>query len=39
MIGGVFGDMFEAGTKVQKDYQKNVDSIFDSYLKGMNKQR
>tara|TARA_R110000751_G_scaffold8822_3_gene34004 strand:- start:68 stop:877 length:810 start_codon:yes stop_codon:yes gene_type:complete len=38
-LDNIFGDMFEAGTKVQKDYQKNVDSIFDSYLKGMNKQR
>ena len=32
-----FGDMFDAGTKVQKDYQNSVDSIFDSYLKGMRK--
>jgi len=31
----LFGDMFDAGTRVQKDYQKNMDSIFDAYLKGM----
>lgn len=33
----LFGDMFDAGTKVQKDYQNNMDSIFDGYLKGMGK--
>lgn len=33
----LFGDMFDAGTKVQKDYQNNMDSIFDTYLKGMGK--
>jgi hypothetical protein len=34
----LFGDMFDAGTKVQKDYQNNMDAIFDGYLKGMGKQ-
>ncbi|MEP2943778.1 MAG: DUF937 domain-containing protein [Hyphomicrobiales bacterium] len=33
----IFGDMFEAGRKVQDDYKKNVDSIFDNYLDGMRK--
>ncbi|MEX3007096.1 DUF937 domain-containing protein [Hoeflea sp. TYP-13] len=33
LYGKFLGDMFEAGTKVQKDYQKNVDAIFDSMLK------
>ena len=31
--GQFIGDMFEAGTKVQKEYQKNVDAVFDSFLK------
>jgi len=26
-------DMFDAGTKVQQDYQKNVDAIFESFMK------
>ncbi|WP_419909778.1 DUF937 domain-containing protein [Hoeflea sp.] len=30
-------DMFDAGIKVQKDYQKNLDSIFDNYMNGMKK--
>lgn len=34
----MFGDMFETGRKVQKDYQKGVESIFDQYLDGMNKR-
>ncbi|MDA4847596.1 DUF937 domain-containing protein [Hoeflea poritis] len=32
------GDMFDAGIKVQKDYQKNLDSVFDSYMNGMKKK-
>lgn len=34
-----FGQMFDAGSKVQQDYQKNMDTIFDGYLKGMDKQK
>jgi hypothetical protein len=26
-------DMFDAGTKVQREYQKNVDAVFDSFMK------
>lgn len=33
----IFGEMFETGRKVQDDYKKNVDSIFESYLDGMRK--
>ncbi len=33
----LFGDMFDAGIKVQKDYQDNMNAIFDSYLKSMGK--
>lgn len=35
--GELFGKMFESGREVQKGYQKNVDSIFDQYLKGMDR--
>lgn len=31
------GDMFDAGIKVQKDYQKSLDAVFDSYMSGMKK--
>lgn len=31
----MFGEMFETGRKVQDDYRKNVDNIFDQYLDGM----
>lgn len=34
---GLFGEMFEAGRTMQKDYQKNVESIFDQFLSGMQK--
>ncbi|MGI9400566.1 MAG: DUF937 domain-containing protein [Rhizobiaceae bacterium] len=33
----MFGNMFETGRQVQKDYQKGIESIFDQYLDGMNK--
>ncbi|MFZ1814614.1 MAG: DUF937 domain-containing protein [Rhizobiaceae bacterium] len=36
--GDIFGDMFETGRKVQKDYQRNVESIFDEYLGGMKRR-
>jgi len=32
----LIGNMFDAGREIQKDYQKNMESIFDAYLKGMN---
>jgi hypothetical protein len=32
----LFGNMFDAGREIQKDYQKNMESIFDAYLAGMN---
>lgn len=35
----LFGQMFESGREVQKGYQKNMESIFDQYLQGMNRQR
>ncbi|MCY6382336.1 DUF937 domain-containing protein [Hoeflea prorocentri] len=31
----MISDMFDAGTKVQKEYQKNVDAVFDSYMKNL----
>ncbi|MEZ5799931.1 MAG: hypothetical protein R3D29_05005 [Nitratireductor sp.] len=34
----IFGDMFETGKSVQKDYQRNVESIFDDFLGGMQKR-
>lgn len=33
----LFGDMFDTGRKVQKDYQRNMESIFDQFLGGMRK--
>lgn len=33
----LFGDMFEAGARQRDDYQKNMESIFDRFLKGMEK--
>lgn len=35
--GKFIGNMFDAGTTVQKEYQKNVDAVFDSLLKGSKK--
>jgi len=35
----VFGKMFDAGSKMQDDYQKNMESVFDQYMKGMDKYR
>lgn len=34
----LFGDMFEAGAKTRDDYQKGMESIFDQFLKGMNRR-
>lgn len=33
----LFGQMFDSGKEVQKGYQQNMESIFDQYLKGMNR--
>jgi len=33
-----FGEMFRTGKKVQDDYQRGVNSIFDQYLDGMNRR-
>lgn len=35
----LFGDMFESGSKQREDYQRNMESIFDQYLKGMDRLR
>lgn len=35
----LFGGMFEAGRKQQEQYQKSVESIFDQYIDGMNRQK
>ena len=34
-----WGDMFETGKKTQDSYQKGLESIFDQYLKGMDRNR
>ena len=31
----IFGPMFDTGREVQENYRKSVESVFDSYLKGM----
>ena len=33
----IIGDMFDSGAKMQKDYQRNLESIFDEFLGGMRK--
>jgi hypothetical protein len=33
----LFGQMFDSGREVQRGYQQNMESIFDQYLKGMNR--
>ena len=35
----LFGKMFDSGREVQQGYQKNMESIFDQYLQGMNRQK
>jgi hypothetical protein len=35
----MFGQMFETGRTVQKDYEQNVKSIFDQYLRNMDRLR
>ena len=35
----LFGGMLEAGSKTRDDYQKGMESVFDQFLKGMEKRR
>ena len=35
----LFGEMFESGRKQRDDYQKSMESVFDQYLKGMERHR
>lgn len=35
----LFGEMFETGRKSRDEYEKNVGSIFDQFLKGMDRHR
>ena len=35
----IFGDMLEPGRRMGEAYQKNMDSIFDQFLRGMDRQR
>jgi len=35
----IFGEMFEPGRQMGEAYQKNMDSIFDQYLSGMDRRR
>jgi hypothetical protein len=35
----LFGRMFDTGREVQADYQRGMESIFDTYLKGMDRKR
>lgn len=35
----LFGDMFESGARTRESYQKNMESIFDQFLSGMEKRR
>jgi hypothetical protein len=34
-LGEFFNQMFDSGIEVQKNYQKSMDSIFDTYLSGL----
>lgn len=35
----IFGQMFETGRQQRDDYQKGVESVFDQFLRGMDKNR
>lgn len=35
----IFGDMLEPGRRMGEDYQKNMESIFDQFLRAMDRQR
>jgi hypothetical protein len=34
-VAGLFNQMFDSGIEVQKNYQKSMDAIFDTYLSGL----
>jgi hypothetical protein len=36
--GELFGEMFETGRRTQENYQRSMESIFDTYLKGMQRR-
>ena len=35
----IFGKMFETGRQQRDDYEKNIGSVFDQFLRGMNRNR
>ena len=35
----LFGNMFEAGARQRDEYQKSMESIFEQFTKGMQRQR
>ncbi|WP_127599345.1 DUF937 domain-containing protein [Nitratireductor alexandrii] len=35
----LFGDMFETGRQTRDDYQKSMESVFDQFLRGMDRHR
>lgn len=35
----LFGEMFETGRKTRDDYQKGMESVFDQFMKGMERHR
>lgn len=37
--GDLFGQMFETGAKQRDDYQKGMESVFDQFLRGMDRNR
>lgn len=37
-LGDLFGEMFETGRQNQREYQRGMESIFDSFLDGMTKR-
>ena len=34
----IFGKMFETGSQQRDDYEKNIGSVFDQFLKGMDRR-
>jgi hypothetical protein len=36
--GDLFGKMFEAGSNIRDDHEKAVGSIFDQFMKGMDRR-
>ncbi|MEP1517561.1 MAG: hypothetical protein ABJK32_15955, partial [Nitratireductor sp.] len=35
----LFGDMFETGRQTRDEYQKSMESVFDQFLRGMDRHR